>query len=175
MGAIPWGFSHATKEVHSHGLPQGRLLGTDMVHPPLHIPPPSEEGGKPCQVDQNDRVPIPAVPILQTDSIVANTLPLHENSTTSMNVHPTSTKSTVVRGNAFVTAMSRSIPSVNSVSRTADSFPRRKCITSCPSPRAEHTQERTLWLCAVPATRRFTTISVTVEVAPTFYAQPPTE
>ena len=174
MGAIPWGFSHVTKEVHSHGLPQGRPPGTDMVHPPLQIPPSSEEGGKPCQVDRNDRVLIPAVPTLQTDSIAANTQPLHESSTTNMNVPPTSIRSTVVRGNASGTAMSRSIPSANSVSRTADSFPRRKCITSCLSPRVEHTQERTLWLCAAPAIRRSTTISVTVEVAPTFYAQPPT-
>lgn len=174
MGAIPWGFSHAMKEVHSNGLPQGRLPGTDMVHPPLQIPPPSEEGGKPCQVDRNDRVPIPAVPTLRMDSIAANTLPLHENSTTNMSVPPTSTRNTAVHGNASVTAMSRSIPFANSASRTADSFQQRKYITNYPSPRVEHTQERTLWLCAAPAIRKFTTISVTVEVAPTFYAQPPT-
>ena len=174
MGAIPWGFSHATKEVHSHGLLQGGLPGTDMVHPPLQIPLSSEEGGKPCQVDQSDRVLTPAVPTLRTDSIAANTLPLHENSTTNTSVPPTSTKNTAVRGNASATVMFRSIPSVNSASRTADSFQRRKCITNCPSPRVEHTQERTLWLCAAPAIPRFTTISVTVEVAPTFYAQPPT-
>ena len=161
MGAIPWGFSFAQKGVLVYGLPQGWLPGTGMVHPQVQAGPTVPQEVNPCQRNPNDHVLTPAVPNLLMDSTARITLLLPAGSTTNTSVPRTSTRSTVVPGNASETDTSVSILSARSARSKADLFLQRKYITKSPFRRVALMQGTISCPCADPVTIRSTMKLVT--------------
>ena len=100
MGAIPWGFSYA-KRFRIH-------FSTNLF---------DREEVKRCRRNRCDPALIPAAPTSVKDSFVNSTVWRNAASTTNTSAAPMLTASTAEHGNASVTAMRRSIPSVRCVSR----------------------------------------------------------
>ena len=69
-----------------------------------------------CQNDHSGPAPIPAAPISVKDSFVNSTVWRNAASTINTSAAPMSTANTAEHGNASVTAMQRSIPSVRCAS-----------------------------------------------------------